>query len=432
MPKLKVGMISLGCDKNRVDSEKMLFLIKNAGYTVVDNAETADVVIVNTCAFIDSAKKEAIDVILSTAELKNRNLQKLIVTGCFAERYRNEVDFPEVDRFVSLKEEADIVEILDGFGEITPCRDLDNNIGRVQTTPAHYAYLKIADGCDNRCSFCAIPYIRGKYRSLPIESLVKEADELVKNGVKELILVAQDTTRYGCDLYGKPSLVRLLRELSALPVWKIRILYAYPELIDEELLSEIATNDKVAKYLDVPLQHADNALLKRMNRRGRDYALLLEKIRAAVPDIALRSSFICGFPGETEDEHKTLLSFLANGVDYGGFFAYSPEEGTPSYNWKDRANARTVKRWIAECEDAQTRFTLSRQARFMGKTIEIIYEGIDFDKQLFYGRSEFNAPEIDTLVYFKSDFPLMIGNVYKVKIEKCEFNLYGYAVKESL
>ncbi len=425
-------MISLGCDKNRVDSEKMLSLIKIAGYTVVDNADNADVVIVNTCAFIDSAKKEAIDVILSTAELKSKNLKRLIVTGCFAERYRNEVDFPEVDRFVSLKEEADIVKILEGLTEITPCRELDNNIGRVQTTPAHYAYLKIADGCDNRCSFCAIPYIRGKYRSLPIENLVKEAAELVNNGVKELILVAQDTTRYGCDLYGKPSLVRLIRELSALPVWKIRVLYAYPELIDEELLAEIATNEKIAKYLDIPLQHADNGLLKKMNRRGRDYDKLCEKIRSAVPEIALRSSFICGFPYETDAEHKTLLDFLANGVDFGGFFAYSPEEGTPSYSWKPRANARTVKRWIAECEDAQTRFTLSRQKRFIGKTIEVIYESIDFDKQLFCGRSEFNAPEIDTLVYFTADFPLMVGNVYKVKITDTDFNLYGCAVNESI
>lgn len=425
-------MISLGCDKNRVDSEKMLYLIKSAGYTVSDNAEDADIIIVNTCAFIESAKKEAIEVILNAAELKNARLKKLIVTGCFAERYRTEVDFPEVDRFVSLSEEADIVEILEDLGISLPCKSLDENIGRVQTTPAHYAYLKIADGCDNRCSFCAIPYIRGKYRSLPIERLVKEAEELVNNGVKELILVAQDTTRYGCDLYGKPSLVTLLRALSALPVWKIRILYAYPELIDEELLLEIANNEKIAKYLDIPLQHADDELLKKMNRRGRDYEALLKKVRSVAPDIALRSSFICGFPYETEEKHRSLLSFLEHGVDFGGFFAYSPEEGTPAYLWKDRAPARTVKRWIAECEDAQTKHTLLRQRRFLDKTIEVLYEGIDFDKQLFYGRSEFNAPEIDTLVYFKADFPLLVGSVYRVKIEKTDFNLYGYAVEESI
>lgn len=435
MPKMKVGMISLGCDKNRVDSEKMLYLIKNAGFTVTEVADDADVMIINTCAFIDAAKKETIDAIFDTAELKKNNLKKIIVTGCFAERYGKDVDFPEVDLFLDIKNEGKIVDILNGFEEKpTPmCQTspLDFTRGRVLTTPAHYAYLKIADGCDNRCSYCAIPYIRGRYRSRAIEELYKEAELLAAEGVKELILVAQDTTNYGKDIYGKPSLVELLTELVKLPFWKIRILYAYPELIDDRLLSFIAASPKIAKYLDVPLQHADDGLLKKMNRRGSNYGALIERIRESVPDISLRSSFICGFPYETEKEHEVLLNFLSNGVDYGGFFAYSPEEGTPSESWKPRANARTVKKWISECEDAQTKFTIKRQARFKGKTLQVIYEGIDYGRQLFYGRSEYSAPDIDTYVYFGADFPLEVGKIYDVNITETDFNLYGKAVKES-
>lgn len=433
---MNVGMVSLGCDKNRVDSEKMLFSLKNSGYTLTGNGKDADIMIVNTCAFIDKAKLEAIETVLEMAELKKGRLKYLIVTGCFAQRYGKEALLPEVDLFVNIEEEKNIAAIVDGLvknDKPDKCDLLAScSPDRIITTPAHYAYLKIADGCDNRCSYCAIPGIRGGYRSREIEELLCEARALAENGVKELILVAQDTTNYGRDIYGKPSLVRLLTALCELDFWKIRILYAYPELIDDELLTCIANNDKIAKYLDIPLQHVDNALLKKMNRRGGDVATLINKIRAAIPDIAIRSSFICGFPYETESEHALLKSFLSNGVDYGGFFAYSPEEGTLAYDWKSRAPKRTVNRWIKECEDAQTRFTLARQDRFVGRTVEVLYEGIDFDKQLFYGRSEYSAPEVDTVVYFTADFSPEIGRVYPVKIHSAEFHLNGTALREML
>lgn len=422
-------MISLGCDKNRVDSERMLALLKTAGYILTDDLNEAEIVIINTCAFIESAKKEAIDNIFSTAEYKNGNLKYLVVTGCFAERYGKIVDFPEVDLFLDISEEKNIVSHLNNLCEKTniPCADA----GRILTTPAHYAYLKIADGCDNRCTYCAIPYIRGRYRSETIENLVKEADSLYESGVKELVLVAQDTTNYGKDLYGKPSLVALLRELVKIDFWKIRILYAYPELIDDELLEFIAENDKIAKYLDIPMQHADPTVLKKMNRRGSgNLSELIKHIREKVPNITIRSTFICGFPFETEEEHKILVQFLENGVDFGGFFAYSPEEDTPAYNWKNRAPKRTASRWVKECEIAQTKKTLISQKRFLNETVEVIYEGIDYDRQTFYGRSEHNAPDVDTKIYFTADFPLNVGNIYKVRIDKAEFDLFGTAVKE--
>lgn len=424
---MKLGMISLGCDKNRVDSEKMLFALKNAGYTIVGDEKDAEIIIVNTCAFIESAKKEAIETIFDVAAQKINGLKYLVVTGCFATRYASEADFPEVDLFVSVEDEKDIVKLIDdlvGKKRETACYDT----GRILTTPAHYAYLKIADGCDNRCTYCAIPSIRGKYRSTPIADLVEEAKGLASSGVKELILVAQDTTDYGVDLYGKPSLTLLLKELVKLDFWKIRILYAYPELIDDELLELINGEEKIAKYLDIPLQHADEEILRRMNRRQKTGLNdLIDHIRDKVDGIALRSTFICGFPYETEKEHVILLDFLRNGVDYGGFFAYSPEEGTPAYKWKNRADKKTAKRWVSECEDAQTRFTISRQKRFLNETVEVLYEGIDYKKQCFYGRTEYNAPDVDTLVYFTSDFPLEVGRVYKVRIDKTDFHLYGKA-----
>ena len=430
---MKIGMISLGCDKNRVDSEKMLFALKNAGYIPTEDENDAEVIIINSCAFIDKAKEETIDTVFETAELKNTGkLKYLVLTGCFAQRYaESKAELPEVDLFVDIREERDIVAKLDALTGRNSIAEKKQADGRIVTTPAHYAYLKIAEGCDNRCSYCAIPYIRGRYVSTPVEDLVNEAKDLADGGVKELILVAQDVTNYGKDLYGKPSLIALLQELIKLDVWKIRILYAYPELITDELLDFIKNNDKVAKYLDIPMQHADSALLKKMNRKNTEpVSALIARIRQKIPDIALRSGFICGFPYETEAEHERLIDFLSNGVDYGGFFAVSPEEGTPAYNWTERADKRTVKRWVNECEDRQTRFTLSRQKRFVGRIMDVIYEGIDYDKQMFVGRTEYNAPDIDTKVYFFSDFPLEVGKVVKVKIEDSDFHLYGSTVTE--
>lgn len=425
---MKIGMISLGCDKNRVDSENMLYLLKCAGYTLVDDEKNADIVIINTCAFIADAKKEAIDNIFEMARLKEQQLKKLIVTGCFAQRYGKIADIPEVDLFLDIKEEKNIVLHIENLiGEkALPCQDS----GRILTTPAHLAYLKIADGCNNRCAFCAIPFIRGKYVSRPMEELVAEAKVLQAQGVKELILVAQDITNYGIDLYKERKLKHLLLELVKLDFWKIRLLYTYPELIDDELLELIAREDKIAKYLDIPMQHIDTNILKKMNRKSTEESIkgLIERIRGRYPSIAIRSTFIIGFPYETELEHQKLYKFIDGSLDYAGFFIYSPEEDTVAYNYSKGVNKNLAKKWQKELEKVQCATTENRQAKYVNTVQEVIYEGIDYDKQCFYGRTEFQAPNIDTKVFFTSNFPVDVGNVYKVYIEKGGFNLLGKTV----
>lgn len=426
---MKIGIISLGCDKNRVDSEKMLYSLKSTGYEITDDAELADVIIINTCAFIEEAKKETVQTILETASLKQKNLKKLIVTGCFAQRYGSIADLPEVDCFLNIEEQKNIVSHIASLTE-TKISSFSAIDGRILTTPHYYAYLKIADGCNNHCSYCAIPSIRGSYKSMPIETIVKEAEELVKGGVKELILVAQDTTRYGSDLYGKSKLIELLSELIKLNLWKIRLLYAYPELISDELIEFIKNQNKMAKYLDLPLQHVNKDILKKMNRRGGDVKNLIERIREKCPEIALRSSFIIGFHGEGRKEYLELKDFIINqGVDYGGFFLYSREEGTPAYAFSGAVRKNTACIRKRRLEKKQCEKTVSRQSIYLGKTLEVIYEGIDYDKQLFYGRTEYQAPEVDTKVLFNSDFSLEVGNIYKVLITCCGLDLYGNTVK---
>lgn len=422
------SLITLGCDKNRVDSEKMLFNLQNAGHRLVNENE-AEFIIINTCAFIDKAKKETIDTILSVAQLKCDKLKKLIVTGCFSQRYSEEITFDEVDKFVSIDDELNIVNIVEKLFD-KDRTEYEFEDKRTLTTPLHYAYLKISDGCNNRCSYCAIPYIRGKYTSRKIEDIVEEAKDLVKGGVKEVILVAQDTTNYGKDIYGKPSLVNLLKELIKLDVWKIRILYAYLEKIDDELLDLIKNSDKIAKYLDIPFQHIDNEVLKAMNRRsgeGEIYAIL-DKLRSSYPEIAVRSTFIVGFPNESTKAHEKLVKFVKNAINYAGFFTYSKEEGTPAYNLKATQTKSTIKKWLLECEKAQVFSTLNWQKSYKDSVIEVIYEGIDFDKQCFYGRSEYNAPDIDTLVFFTASITPEVGKVYNIKITKTDFHLYGEVV----
>ncbi len=422
------SLITLGCDKNRVDSEKMLYNLQNAGHRLVNESD-AEFVVINTCAFIDKAKKETIDTILAVAEHKKDKLKKIIVTGCFSQRYGQEVDFTEVDRFVNISDEINIVDIV---SELFDNKNIDYNFldKRTITTPLHYAYLKIADGCDNRCAYCAIPYIRGKYTSRRLEDIVSEAKDLVDSGVKEIILVAQDTTNYGKDIYGKPSLVALLKELIKLDVWKVRILYAYLEKIDDELLDLIKNSDKIAKYLDIPLQHIDNGILKAMNRRSTEKQIydILEKLRKDYNEIALRSSFIVGFPTEGEKEHDKLVSFVKYALNYAGFFSYSKEEGTPAYKLSPTQSKRTINKWVIECEKAQVLSTMKWQSYYKDKVIEVIYEGIDYDKQCFYGRSEHNAPDIDTLVYFSASIAPEVGKVYNIKVTKTDFHLYGVVV----
>lgn len=432
----KIGIVSLGCDKNRVDTEKVLYALTEYGYTITQNVEDADILVVNTCAFINTAIRESIDTILELAEQKKNRDVKLVVMGCFAERFGMEVkdELVEVDAFIGVNSYENVVDIFNNLDkrpivlEDKPCAYMK---GRVQTTPAHYAYLKIADGCDNFCTYCTIPYIRGRYRSYPMEDLIQEAKELADNGVKELILVAQDTTRYGKDLYGEYKLKELLRKLVKLDFYKIRILYAYPELVDDELVEMIANEDKIAKYIDIPLQHISNKILKSMHRRNtKEQAYeLLRKLKDKCPSIAIRSTFIVGFPGETEEDFMELKELISTGlIDYAGFFAYSREKGTLAYKMKDQVLYKTKKAREKELSKMQSAIIEKRHLQYLGKEMDIIYEGIDYNKGKFYGRPEYNAPDIDTKVYFTSKFPLEIGEIYKVKITKSGFYPIGETI----
>ena len=421
---MKIGAISLGCDKNRVDTEKMLARLVSGGHTLVGNEEDADVIIVNTCAFTDDAKSEAIDEILSAVgHKKHSKKKKIIVTGCLPQRYMEtlEKEFPEVDAFLGI---ADYDNILDTVEKITKgdkifggaCGD-EFYSGRVLTTPYHYAYLKIADGCNNHCTYCAIPSIRGKYRSEKMEDLLLEAKGLEKEGVKELILVAQDVTRYGIDFDGKSHLVELVDALSQMDFDLIRLLYLEPEAIDDSIIDMIVTNPKVAKYADVPLQHIDGDTLKRMGRRaGEDYTrALIKKMREK--GITLRSSFICGFPGESEEAHEKLVEFIREGnIDYAGFFAYSREEGTPADRLTDHLDDEIKVARAERLRAIQTEVINNRNQQLIGKTVKVIYDEIDYDKQLFLGRAGFQTPDIDNVVYFTADKEVHIGEFYDVEI----------------
>lgn len=421
---MKIGAISLGCDKNRVDTEKMLARLVSGGHTLVGNEEDAEVIIVNTCAFTDDAKSEAIDEILSAVgHKKHSKKKKIIVTGCLPQRYMEtlEKEFPEVDAFLGI---ADYDNILDTVEKITKgdkifggaCGD-EFYSGRVLTTPYHYAYLKIADGCNNHCTYCAIPSIRGKYRSEKMEDLLLEAKGLEKEGVKELILVAQDVTRYGIDFDGKSHLVELVDALSKMDFDLIRLLYLEPEAIDDSIIDMIVSNPKVAKYADVPLQHIDGDTLKRMGRRaGEDYTrALIKKMREK--GITLRSSFICGFPGESEEAHEKLVEFIREGnIDYAGFFAYSREDGTPADRLTDHLDDEIKVARAERLRAIQTEVINRRNQQLIGKTVKVIYDEIDYDKQLFLGRAGFQTPDIDNVVYFTADKEVHIGEFYDVEI----------------
>ncbi len=421
---MKIGAISLGCDKNRVDTEKMLARLVDGGHTLVGNEENADVIIVNTCAFTDDAKSEAIDEIFNAVDHKRYHKnKKVVVTGCLPQRYMEtlEKEFKDVDAFLGI---ADYDNICDTVEKITKgdkifggaCGDSFYS-GRVLTTPYHYAYLKIADGCNNHCTYCAIPSIRGKYRSEKIEDLLLEAKSLEKEGVKEIILVAQDVTRYGVDFDGKSHLVELVTALSAMDFDLIRLLYLEPEAIDDGIIDMIVNNPKVAKYADVPLQHIDGETLKRMGRRaGEDYTrALIKKMRDK--GITLRSSFICGFPGESEEAHQKLVDFIAEGnIDYAGFFAYSREEGTPADRMDGHLDDEIKVNRANRLKDVQTEIITKRNNSLIGKAVKVIYDEIDYDKQMFVGRAEFQAPDIDNLVYFTAEEEVHIGEFYNVEI----------------
>lgn len=429
------GVISLGCDKNRVDTEKLLGRLKERGCRLTDDLSAAQIVIINTCAFLQSARKEAIETVLECAEYKRGKLEKIVVTGCLPQKYVDELygALSEADVFLGISDYEKIFEALERSYETGEQQNFvkSGNDGytyeRELTTDEHVAYLKIADGCYNHCTYCLIPKIRGKYRSYPMENLVKEATELGE--VAELILVAQDATRYGEDLYGENKFVELLRKLSALEnIRKIRLLYCYPDVIDDRLIEEIATNDKILKYIDIPLQHSENRVLKLMNRKGtrESYLALLQKLRARIPEIAIRSTFISGFPSETEEEFEGMKAFLREAKFTNcGFFAYSREPDTAAYRMKGQVHHKTKERRVRALYKTQEALASEALAKLVGREIEVVCDGIDYDKGCFVGRSYRNAPAVDGKVYFNAREAVQ-GENYKVRVYNHDaYDLYA-------
>ncbi|MBR3908442.1 MAG: 30S ribosomal protein S12 methylthiotransferase RimO [Clostridia bacterium] len=435
----KVSMVSLGCPKNQVDAEMMLYSLKRAGFELCSEEAQADAIIINTCGFIEDAKAEAIENILEAARYKQEgNLKALIVTGCLAERYKDDVteEIPEVDVCVGIGSNSKIAEIVksaiegnaqNSFGEKT---DLDLNGKRILGGMPFTAYLKVADGCDNCCTYCAIPKIRGRLRSRTIEDCVAEARELAAQGVRELIVVAQDTTAYGADIYGEPKLAELLKELCKVDgIHWIRTLYTYPDKITDELLDVIASEEKLVKYLDIPLQHVNGEILKKMNRKGDKESLikLIQKIRAKIPDITLRTTFITGFPGETEEQFCELCEFVKETrFDRLGCFTYSAEEDTIAAEMPDQVEEQTKVSRMENIMDMQTLIAAEKNEEKIGNIIETLIEGWDDYIKCYFGRTTGDAPEVDGKIFFMSTRPLVIGDFVKVQINDCiEYDLLG-------
>ncbi len=439
----KVGMVSLGCPKNQVDAEIMLKKLIDAGYILVQEADKADVVIVNTCGFIEDAKKESIDAILEMADFKEDGvLKKILVTGCLAQRYAEEIfnEIPEVDGVIGIGANDDIVAACDAlfasdeqYSSFPDKEKLPLDGGRILTTPEYTAYLKIAEGCSNCCTYCAIPSIRGGFRSRKMENVLEEAKMLCEKGVKEIILVAQDTTKYGEDLYGELKLPELLGELNKIESlhW-IRLLYCYPDRITDELINAIAENEKVCKYIDIPMQHADGRILKAMNRRGDEQSLLalVEKLREKIPGVVIRSTFITGFPGEGEEEFETLSRFVNEAkLDRVGCFAYSREEGTPAYDYPNQIDPEIAAQRAEIIMEQQYRIAEEKLDSFMDTTVEVLVEGYDPYTDSYYGRTYMDAPDIDNVVVFTSGYRIDDGDIVPVEIfDKDEFSLIGEAI----
>lgn len=436
----RIGMISLGCAKNQVNAEQMLYLLREAGYEILSGVEGADLVIINTCGFIDSAKSEAIDNILAMGALKQEGVVgKILVTGCLSQRYQQEImnELPEVDGVLGTGSYGDIVQtaekLLSGetvveFGSIDAPID---EVGRILTTPEHYAFLKIAEGCNNRCAFCVIPYLRGKYRSRSMDDCLYEARTLAEEGVRELIVVAQDTSRYGVDLYGKRMLPELLRELCKIEKlhW-IRVHYLYPDAITDELIDVIAQEPKIVKYFDIPIQHVNDAILKRMNRRGTRAELdeLFAKLRSRIPDAVMRTSLITGLPGEGEAEFEELCAWLReHKLERVGAFAFSPEEGTPAAAMDYPPEEVAVRR--AEIiNELQSRVMDEYNEKQRGKTLEVLCEGWDPETEQYFGRTYADSPEIDGRVVFTSEETIRAGSFVPVEITGvCDGDLTGKA-----
>ncbi len=441
---MKILFISLGCDKNLVDSEVMLGMLTGKGYEITDDENEADVVVVNTCCFIGDAKEESIHNILEMAELRKAgDIKALIVTGCLAQRYKEEVqtEIPEVDAIIGTTAIDAIVETLEdvlagqGHNHIedinrTPVYDKS----RIVTTGGHYAYLKIAEGCDKRCSYCIIPKVRGNYRSIPMESLLAEARKLVEFGAKELILVAQETTLYGKDLYGEKSLPRLLHELCKIDgLYWIRILYCYPEEITDELIETIRTEEKVCHYLDIPIQHASDNILKRMGRRTNQAELrnMIARLRERIPDICLRTTLITGFAGETQEDHEELMAFVDEmEFDRLGVFTYSAEEDTPAAEFEDQIEEEIKKDRQAEIMELQQEIAFEKAENAVGRTVLAMIEGRLPNENAYAARTYMDAPNVDGLVFVQTSRELMTGDFVKVKITgSYEYDLIGEIVE---
>lgn len=425
---MKVAFISLGCAKNLVNTEQMMALTRDAGYELVSDPEGADVAVLNTCGFIDSAKSEAIQNILELAALKDAGkLGKLLVAGCLSQRYQNELEqeMPEVDGVLGTGSYTDIVSALEEvtagghprrFGDID---HTEEDGARVVSTPPYTAYLKIAEGCDNRCSYCIIPYLRGRYRSRSMESLLTEAKALADRGVQELIVIAQDITRYGTDLYGRRRLGELLTELCKLPFHWIRLHYLYPDEVDDGLIDVLAREHKILKYIDIPLQHINDGILKAMNRRSTkaEIIALLHKLRQRLPGLVLRTSLICGLPGEGEAEFEELCEFLQDaGIERAGIFQFSPEEGTPAAVMEHQVEPEVAARRVELLVELQSRVMDAYNESRLGETLEVLCEGFDPDMGCYAGRSYADSPDVDGKVFFTAAGLVPAGTFVNVRI----------------
>lgn len=437
---MNILFISLGCDKNLVDSEVMLGLLDSKGYQIVDDETQADIIVVNTCCFIHDAKEESIQTILDMAQYKTEGrLKALVVTGCLAQRYQQEIleEIPEVDAVLGTTSYDKIVdaveEALEGQGHVK-MQDLDAlplvETKRLVTTGGHFAYLKIAEGCDKHCTYCIIPKIRGNYRSVPMERLIKEAQELAEQGVKELILVAQETTVYGMDLYGRKSLSKLLRELCKISgIRWIRILYCYPEEIDEELIQTIKEEPKICHYLDLPIQHASDGMLKRMGRRTSKAQLveIIGRLRQEIPDITLRTTLITGFPGETKEQHEELLEFVDEmEFERLGVFTYSQEEDTPAAGFEDQVEEEVKEDRQAEIMELQQEIVFEQAESMIAREVLVMIEGKVADENAYVGRTYRDAPNVDGLIFVNTEEELMSGDFARVRVTgAAEYDLIG-------
>ena len=443
---MKVGFISLGCSKNLIDTEITIGKFKNHKYTITNNPKDAEIIVVNTCGFIDSAKEEAINTILEMAEYKKKHCKYLIVMGCLVQRYYNDLikALPEVDLFIKIEEYDKLWDRIEELIEKNEVLQTENNIKtpvkfkpmpmfkkdeymeRIVSTGQNYAYLKIGEGCSNMCTYCAIPYIRGPFESRPMEDIIKEAEMLAEKGIKEIIVIAQDTTKYGIDIYGEPKLHELLQNICKIEGIKwVRFLYSYPEGITDKLIETVRDEDKICKYFDIPIQHISNKVLKRMNRKTskENIEKLIFKIRKEIPNVILRTSLIVGFPGETQEDFDELYKFVKNAeFDKLGVFEYSREDNTPAAKMPDQIHHMTKKARLKKIMELQKHISKNRLERFVGQDVEVLLEDVSFDKKYLIGRTKNDVPDIDGVVYVKNNSlrEKELNNIISCRISRVE------------